>query len=134
MADKPSIPNTIDEYVAQFPKEIQKRLKQIRTAIKKAAPKAVEKISWGMPTFWQGENLIHFAAAKNHIGLYPGAEGVAAFTKELEGYKTSKGGIQLPHDKDLPLDLIAKITGFRVSEAQITTQKAERQPKKKAVK
>ena len=106
--------NDIDEYIAQFPKEIQKRLRQIRTVIRKAAPKAVEKISWGMPTFWQEKNLIHFAVMKNHIGLYPGAEGVEAFAKELEGYKTTKGAIQLPHDEDLPLDLIAKITSFRV--------------------
>ena len=106
--------NTIDEYIAQFPKETQKRLRKIRAVIRKAAPKAVEKISWGMPTFWQGKNLIHFAAMKNHIGLYPGAEGVVAFAKELEGYKTSKGAIQLPNDKELPLDLITRITGFRV--------------------
>ena len=115
MTDKIS---NIDEYIAQFPKETQKRLRQIRKTIRKAAPEAVEKISWSMPTFWQGKNLIHFAAMKNHIGLYPGAEGVAAFAGELEGYKTSKGAIQLPNDEELPLDLIAKITSFRVEQVK----------------
>ena len=125
---------TIDEYIAQFPKETQKRLKQIRTTIRKAAPKAVEKISWSMPTFWQEENLIHFAVQKNHIGLYPGAEGVAAFAKELKGYKTSKGAIQLPHDEDLPLDLIARITRFRAKEKPACAQTAKRSSKPKAAK
>ena len=110
--------DSIDEYTAQFPKEMQKRLKQIRTAIKKAAPQATEKISWGMPTFWQGENLIHFAVMKNHTGLYIGTEGVEAFAKQLKGYKTTKGGVQFPHDQDLPLDLIAKITAFKVKIAE----------------
>ena len=109
---------TIDEYIAQFPREIQKRLTQIRKTVRKAAPDAIEKISWGMPTFWQNENLIHFAVMKNHIGLYPGADGVAAFAKKLKGFKTTKGGIQLPHDKELPLELITKITRFRVQVAQ----------------
>ena len=108
----------IDSYIAQYPKEMQKRLVQIRKTIKKAAPKAIEKISWDMPTFWQKGNLIHFAMAKNHIGLYPGAEGVAAFVEELEQFKTTKGGIQLPHDKELPLDLIFRITEFRVKQVE----------------
>jgi uncharacterized protein YdhG (YjbR/CyaY superfamily) len=111
-------PNTTDEYIALYPPEIQKRLVQIRETIRKAAPKAVEKISWAMPTYWQKENLIHFAAQKKHIGLYPGAEGVAAFADELKEYKTTKGAIQLPNNKDLPLDLIAKITGFKVKQAE----------------
>ena len=110
--------DNVDEYIAQFPKEIQKRLRQIRQTIRKAAPEAVEKISYGMPTFWQGKNLIHFAAMKNHLGLYPGAEGVQAFAGDLEGYKTSKGAIQLPYNEDLPLDLISKITSFRVEKVK----------------
>jgi uncharacterized protein YdhG (YjbR/CyaY superfamily) len=111
-------PGTIDEYIALYPPEIQKRLTQIRETIRKAAPKSVEKISYAMPTFWQKENLIYFAAQKKHIGLYPGAEGVAAFANDLKEYKTTKGAIQLPYNKDLPLDLIAKITRFRVKKAE----------------
>lgn len=109
---------TIDEYIAQFPDDIQTRLKQLRAVIRKAAPHAVEKISWSMPTFRQEENLIHFAAFKRHIGLFPGAEGVAAFAGKLEGFKTSKGAIQLPNDKELPLDLVAEITRFRVQKVE----------------
>jgi uncharacterized protein YdhG (YjbR/CyaY superfamily) len=67
-----------------------------------------------MPTFWQGKNLIHFAAAKNHIGLYPGSEAMEAFAPKLTGYKTAKGTIQLPLDKPIPHRLIAEITRFRV--------------------
>jgi uncharacterized protein YdhG (YjbR/CyaY superfamily) len=111
-------PCNIDEYIALCPLDIQERLVQIRETIRKAAPKAVEKISWAMPTFWQKENLIHFAAQKKHIGLYPGAEGVAAFADELKEYKTTKGAIQLPNNKELPLDLIAKITRLRVKKAE----------------
>jgi uncharacterized protein YdhG (YjbR/CyaY superfamily) len=105
---------TIDQYIALYDGDVKKRLTALRKTIHKAAPDAIEKISWSMPTFWQGENLIHFAAAKHHIGIYPGAEGVEAFLGELEDYKTSKGAIQLPNDKPLPLDLVARITRFRV--------------------
>ena len=108
----------IDVYIAQFPEDIQKRLTSIREIIRKAAPKAMEKISWGMPTFWQMGNLIHFAVQKKHIGLYPGADGVAAFAEELIEYKTTKGGIQLPYNKELPLDLISRITKFKVRQVE----------------
>jgi uncharacterized protein YdhG (YjbR/CyaY superfamily) len=114
MADKVKAAASIDEYIASFPDDVQKRLRQIRKTIRKAAPSAIEKISWAMPTFWQKENLIHFAAMKNHIGIYPGAEGVEAFTSELVDYKTTKGAIQLPNGKPLPLDLIDRIVRFRV--------------------
>ena len=103
----------IDEYIAQFPPDMQKILTKIRRTIRKAAPEAAEKISWGMPTFHQGENLVHFALMKHHIGFYPGAEGVAAFACELGGYKTSKGAIQFPLSKPIPYELIARITAFR---------------------
>ena len=74
-----------------------------------AIPDAEERLSWGMPTFWKGRNIIHFAPAKKHIGLYPGPEAIEAFADKLVEYKTSKGAIQLPNDKDLPLELIADI-------------------------
>jgi uncharacterized protein YdhG (YjbR/CyaY superfamily) len=105
---------TIDEYIALFPADIQKILQSIRTTIRAAAPEAVEKISWRMPTFHQRHNLVHFAAMKNHIGFYPGAEGIAAFAPELGEYRTSKGAIQFPLSKPIPHELIAKITRFRV--------------------
>ncbi|MCL2066785.1 MAG: DUF1801 domain-containing protein [Treponema sp.] len=105
---------TIDEYIAARPEELRPVLKKIRMVIRKAAPRAMEKISWGMPTFWQDENLIHFAAFKKHIGIYPGDLCHIPFKKELAGYKTTKGAIQFPLDKPIDYELIAKITKFRV--------------------
>ncbi len=107
----------IDAYITSFPKEVQTVLKEMRMTVNKAAPTATEKISYGIPTLDLNGNLVHYAAFKNHIGLYPGPSGVLAFKKELEQYKTSKGAIQFPLGKKLPLSLIAKITKFRVQEA-----------------
>ena len=107
---------SIDEYIAQFPADVQGKLIEFRRVIIKAAPDATEKISYGMPTFFLHKNLVHFAAFKNHIGFYPAPSGIEAFKDELTAYKTSKGAIQFPIDKPLPLDLIARITAFRVAE------------------
>ena len=107
---------TIDEYIAAFPKETQEILEEIRVAIKAAAPGAEEKISYQMPTFFLNGNLIHFAAFKNHIGIYPTPSGTEAFKRELSIYKGAKGSIQLPIDKPMPLRLISKIVKFRVAE------------------
>ncbi len=111
-----SVPATIDAYIATFPKDIQALLKQLRATIRKAAPDADETISYQMPTFKQGRNLIHFAAFKNHIGLYPGSGAVEKFAPKLKAYQTSKGAIQLPLDQPLPLNLITDITKHRVKE------------------
>ena len=99
----------IDEYIAVQDPEIRDRLVTIRNAIHSAIPDAAEKISYQMPTFWKGRNIIHFAAARNHIGIYPGGEATAVFAKKLTGYKTRKGTIQVRHDQELPLELIAEI-------------------------
>lgn len=107
---------SIDDYINQFPDEIKSKLETIRTAIKKAAPKSVEVISYGMPAFKQNKVLVYFAAGKNHIGFYPTPNPIIIFSKELEGYKTSKGAIQFPLDKKIPLNLVSKITKFRVKE------------------
>ena len=101
--------NPIDDYISRQEKAIQPRLRLIRDTIKAAIPEAEERISYQMPTFWKGRNIIHFAAAKKHIGIYPGGEATGVFADKLTGFKTSKGAIQLPHDKELPLDLIAVI-------------------------
>ena len=106
-----------DEYIIQQPEDIQIILKKIRQTIKDAAPGAQEAISYGMPTFRMNGNLVHFAAQAHHIGFYPTPSGVSAFEKELELYKTTKGGIQFPLDKPIPYKLIKKITKFRVKEA-----------------
>ena len=102
-------PETIDAYIAAQPEEARQYLKAVRSAIRQVLPEAEEKISWSMPTFWKGHNIIQFAGFKNHIGLYPGPEAVAHFSAKLEDYKTSKGTIRLPYQEPLPLDLIADI-------------------------
>jgi uncharacterized protein YdhG (YjbR/CyaY superfamily) len=107
---------SIDEYIATFPKEIQKILKEIRATIKAAAPAAEEKISYQMPTFTLNGNLVHFAAFKKHIGFYPVPTGIEKFKKELSAYEGSKGSVQFPLDKPIPYDLISKIVKFRVKE------------------
>lgn len=109
-------PNSIDDYIVLFPTEIQELLMQVRKAIAEAAPQATEAIKYAMPTFVLGKNLVHFAAFKNHIGFYPAPSGIAFFSDELKPYETSKGAIRFPYTKPLPLDLIKKITAFRVSE------------------
>jgi uncharacterized protein YdhG (YjbR/CyaY superfamily) len=108
--------NSIDEYIATFPAEIQKILREIRAVVKAAAPDAQEKISYQMPTFFLSGNLIHFAAFKNHIGFYPAPTGIEAFAQELSVYKGAKGSIQFPINKPMPLDLITKIVKYRVAE------------------
>jgi uncharacterized protein YdhG (YjbR/CyaY superfamily) len=108
--------STIDDYIACFPQEVQTHLLQIRAAIKEAAPMAKEKISYRMPTYELNGNLIHFAAFKNHIGLYPGPEGIEAFKADLSAYKGAKGSVQFPLNQPIPLQLVKKITKFRVEQ------------------
>lgn len=100
---------TIDAYIAAQPESVQPLLDQVRNTLRAALPDAQERISWGMPTYWSKHNIIHFAASKKHIGLYPGDKAVAHFADRLTEYKTSKGTIQLPYSKPLPLPLIAEI-------------------------
>ena len=105
-------PETIEAYIAAQPEDVQDCLRQVNAAIKASIPEAKEKISWSMPTYWKGRNLIHFAAFKRHIGLYPGPEAVEAFAGQLRAYKTSKGAIQIPYSGPLPLALIAEIAAW----------------------
>ena len=102
-------PRTIDEYIEALDPAARPKLREIRAVIRSAVPDAEERISWSMPTYWKGRNLIHFAAFKNHIGLYPGGEATTAFEKELEGFDISKGTIRLSYEKDLPAELIGEI-------------------------
>ncbi len=89
-------PDTIDDYIAQFSPEMQERLQALRTAILEAAPGAGEKISWNMPTFTLNGNLVHFAAHKNHIGLYPGPSGIEKFKNKLVNIKIQKARSSFP--------------------------------------
>jgi uncharacterized protein YdhG (YjbR/CyaY superfamily) len=107
----------VDAYIRAFPKEVQKILKEVRAAIKEAAPGSVEAIKYQMPTFMRnGKNLVHFAAWKNHIGFYPTPSGTSAFKKELSKYKGAKGSVQFPIEKPIPLSLIKRIVKYRVKE------------------
>lgn len=106
----------IDNYISQFPEEVQTILNEIKNVIKEAAPEATEKISYQMPTFYLHGNLVHFAAYKKHIGFYPSPSGIDAFKEEISIYKWAKGSVQFPLDKPIPYDLIKKITEFRVKE------------------
>ena len=107
-------PETIDEYIDSQDEALREPLRQIRAAIRAQLPEAKEKISWSMPTYWQGSNVLHFAAAKKHIGLYPGPEAVAHFADRLDegGYRYSKGTIRIPYSGELPLELIAEIAAW----------------------
>ena len=108
---------TIDEYIKIFPQDVQSILERMRQTIRKAAPEAVEAISYQMPTFkLNGKSLVYFAAYKHHIGFYPVPSGIKAFKKELSQYKTGKGSVQFPIDKPVPHDLVKKIVIFRVKE------------------
>ena len=115
-------PKTIDEYMADFPAQAQAVMQRLRALIHEIAPEATEKISYGIPTFVLGENLVHFAAYKHHIGFYPASSGIAHFEEELKDYETSKGTVRFPLDKPIPYDLVRRITEFRVAENRARTQ------------
>src|SRR5512141_1633929 len=95
-------PATIDEYIARCPEDVQPLLQQMRAVIKKSAPEAVEKISYGMPGFYLKGMLVWFGLHQHHLGFYPTGEGMAAFKEELSGYKSSKGAVQFPLGDPIP--------------------------------
>lgn len=105
-------PTTVDEYIETQPIDIQDYLRQVRDVIRKTIPEAEERISWSMPTYYKGVNIIHFAANKKHIGLYVGMETVEEFKDKLQDYKYNKGTIQIPYSDELPLELIEDITRY----------------------
>jgi len=109
-------PQTVDDYIAGFPADVQEILQQIRSIIREIVPDAEEVISYQMPTYRLQGNLVHFAAFKNHIGFYPTPSGVAAFQDELTPYQHAKGSIQFPLDRPMPYDLIRRIVMFRAKE------------------
>jgi uncharacterized protein YdhG (YjbR/CyaY superfamily) len=96
----------IDEYISLQLEHIRQDLRRVRLMVRMAMQihGAVEKIVWSMPTYWRGKNLFHFAAQKNHLGIYPGAEAIEHFAPRLTEFKTSKGAIQIPY-KDLSANI-----------------------------
>jgi uncharacterized protein YdhG (YjbR/CyaY superfamily) len=123
MANSRKTPKDFNDYSDRFPKDVQQRLQKLRLTVKKAAPQAIEKISYGIPAFTLNGMLVWFAAFKNHIGFYPRTSAIAAFKKELSAYKGAKGSVQFPFDKPLPLPLISRIVKFRVKENLSKTKK-----------
>jgi uncharacterized protein YdhG (YjbR/CyaY superfamily) len=109
-------PTTVDEYIAQFPEDVQQILEKIRALIKELAPEAVEKISYQMPGFYLNGMLVWFAGHEHYIGFYPTGSGIEAFKEDLSGYKWSKGAVQFPLNKPIPYDLIRKMVEFRMEE------------------
>jgi uncharacterized protein YdhG (YjbR/CyaY superfamily) len=108
---------SVEQYIESFPKDLQLLLNQVRAIIKKNAPKAIESIAYGMPAYKsQGKPLVYFAAFKNHIGFYATPTGHEAFQEALSKYKQGKGSVQFPLDQPIPIDLIAEIVAFRVTE------------------
>ncbi len=124
---------SVDEYMATFPQEIRSILQELRSTIRASAPEAVEKISYQMPTLYFYGNLVHFAAFKDHISFFPGAitNISSAFAEEISAYITGKGTLQFPLGKPLPLDLIARITQYRVAQ-NLAKSESKTKKKKKA--
>ena len=108
---------SIDEYIATFPEETQKKLEEVRSIIKAAAPEAREKISYQIGAFeLNGKNLIGFAGWKNHISIYPIPAGSEAFNKAVSKYADGKGTLKFPLGKPLPLKLIGRIVKYRLAD------------------
>jgi len=131
MRTKQAKPKDIDEYIAGFPPDIQDKLQKIRMTIHKAAPAAVEKISYQIPAFAQCGILVWFAAFKKHIGFFPTSSGTREFKQELSIYKGSKGSVQFPFEKPIPFGLISRIVKFRLKE-NLVRAAAKKNAKKKA--
>lgn len=118
--------NSVDEYISDQVEAIQPKLYQIRKIIKETVPESTELISYGMPAYKLYHVLVYFAANKNHIGFYPTALPIEFFAKELSDYKTSKGAIQFPVNKELPIELIRKITNFRKQQDELRSSKSNK--------
>ncbi|USN52955.1 MAG: DUF1801 domain-containing protein [Candidatus Nomurabacteria bacterium] len=111
-------PTTVTEFINAAPKETRAKMRELRAIIRKTAPDAVEGLKWSMPSYSYRTILLNFGPAKTHIGIYPGAELIKTFAKELTNYKTSAGTIQFPLDKPLPKMLIKKIVKYRMKQVK----------------
>ena len=126
MRPNQTAPRNIDEYIADFPPDVQKILHKIRLTIRKAAPKAAETIKYHMPTYTLNGNLVSFAVYKQHIGLYPAPAGSATFQKKIGPYRSAKSTVRFPLDEPIPFDLISQLVKFRVKE-NLARAKAQKQ-------
>ena len=113
--------NEVDRYIAAFPVEVQERLNKIRSVIFEIVPHVAERMSYGMPAYGLNDKcFVYFAGYKKHIGFYPRADGIATFKEKLTIYKTSKGAVQFPLNKPLPLDLIREIVSYHVTKSGLS--------------
>lgn len=119
-------PRNIEEYIDAQDEKYQPVLREIRSILRNALPEAEEQISWSMPTYRKGRNIIHFAASKKHLGIYPGGEATSVFAKELSGYDVSKGTIRIPYDQPLPAELIRRIAQWCYQEYAVHEEKTEK--------
>lgn len=109
--------SSVDEYIAEFSGEIRERLKLMRKIVHENAPEAVESISYGMPAYKLNKKpLVYFGGFRSHIGFYATPSGHTKFKKDLSLYQQGKGSVQFPYDKPLPVELIAEMVRFRVTE------------------
>lgn len=125
-----AVPTNVDEYIAQFPPDVRRKLSALRAAIKEAAPEAIERISYRMPSYSQDGYLAFFAAFKNHIGFYPLPEALEDFEDRLAPYARGKGSVQFPIDEEPPYDLVKDIVRYRI-EANERKAEAKEAAKKK---
>jgi uncharacterized protein YdhG (YjbR/CyaY superfamily) len=113
---KRTAPKNVDDYIERYPKDVQAVLRKLRAVIRKAAPEAAETISYQIPAYKLGRDLVYFAAFTDHISFFPTSSGVSKFKKELRDCRTSKGTIQFPLDRPIPYGLVMRITKFRRKE------------------
>lgn len=110
--------SVITAYIEDQPVEFQPRLMELYRLLKDTLPNAEEKISYGMPAFFQPKALIYFGASKHHLGIYPTSEGISFLAKNLADYETTKGSWHLPYDEPLPKQLIVKLARHRLAVVQ----------------
>jgi len=114
------VPRSVDEYIAALPPDSRTVMEELRALARECAPEAVETISYTMPTFdLNGRHLLHFAAYRRFVSLYPGASTFEAFREELEPYRSARATARFPVDRPLPADLIRRIVRFRVEENRL---------------
>jgi len=110
--------NPVDQYISDFPRDVQIRLREVQSLIKSLAPKAQEVMAYGIPTYVQTQNLVHFAGYKHHIGFYPGSAAIVHFAKDIAKYKNAKGSVQFPLSEPTPFKLIERMVKYRLKAVQ----------------
>ena len=116
---KRTAPDSVDDYIADFPPDVQKVLEKIRKTIRNAAPKASESISYQIPTYkLDGKVLIYFAGFPKHVSVYPAPREAKEFKKELAAYRGGKGTVQFPLDKKIDYDLITRIVKYKLQKIE----------------